>query len=97
MNLENISARFQLSQKGILFRDITSLLENKKAFQTAIKKMQKIIVNSTYKNCRIESRGFILRQLLLICIINHYCSLEKKTITRKNRSQNLIRIWNRYY
>ena len=29
-------------KKGILFRDITSLLENKKAFNTTIKRMYKI-------------------------------------------------------
>jgi Adenine/guanine phosphoribosyltransferases and related PRPP-binding proteins len=43
MNLEKyIRSIPNYPKKGILFRDITSLLENKKAFQTAIKKMQKI-------------------------------------------------------
>jgi len=34
-------------KKGILFRDITSLLENKKAFNTTIKRMYKITKKNT--------------------------------------------------
>ena len=48
-------------KKGILFRDITSLLENKKAFNTTIKKecikLQKISHN---KLAAIESRVLFL-------------------------------------
>ena len=61
MNLEKyIRSIPNYPKKGILFRDITSLLENKKAFQTAIKRMQEIISKIPHtKIAGIESRGFI--------------------------------------
>ena len=47
-------------KKGILFRDITSLLENKKAFNFTIKKMLTISKKLKFnKIAAIESRGFI--------------------------------------
>jgi len=43
MNLkDHIRSIPDYPKKGILFRDITSLLENKKAFNTTIKRMYKI-------------------------------------------------------
>ena len=47
-------------KKGILFRDITSLIENTRAFNYALKKMYTISkkINHT-KIAGIESRGFI--------------------------------------
>ena len=51
-------------KKGILFRDITSLLENKKAFNTTIKRMYKITKISHNKLAAIESRGFIFASVL---------------------------------
>ena len=46
-------------KKGILFRDITSLLENKKAFNTTIKRMYKITKKISHnKLAAIESQRF---------------------------------------
>ena len=52
-------------KKGILFRDITSLIENTRAFNYALKKMQTISkkINHT-KIAGIESRGFIFASAL---------------------------------
>ena len=47
-------------KKGILFRDITTLIKNKDAFKNCIDEMAKIIANLEYdKVAAIESRGFI--------------------------------------
>jgi len=47
-------------KKGILFRDITTLIKNKDAFRECIKQMSKILDKFTYdKIAAIESRGFI--------------------------------------
>ena len=52
-------------KKGILFRDITSLLEHKKAFQFAIQKMKEISKKIPHtKIAAIESRGFIFASAL---------------------------------
>jgi adenine phosphoribosyltransferase len=52
-------------KKGILFRDITSLIENTRAFNYALKKMRTISkkINHT-KIAGIESRGFIFASAL---------------------------------
>ena len=52
-------------KKGILFRDITSLIENTRAFNYALKKMHTISkkINHT-KIAGIESRGFIFASAL---------------------------------
>tara|TARA_Y100000590_G_scaffold388334_1_gene462625 strand:+ start:37 stop:564 length:528 start_codon:yes stop_codon:yes gene_type:complete len=47
-------------KKGILFRDITTLIKNKDAFKNCIDQMSKILVKLDYdKIAAIESRGFI--------------------------------------
>ena len=47
-------------KKGILFRDITTLIKNKDAFKTCIDEMAKILSKLEYdKIVSIESRGFI--------------------------------------
>ena len=47
-------------KKGILFRDITTLIKDKDAFKNCIDKMSKILVKLDYdKIAAIESRGFI--------------------------------------
>ena len=52
-------------KKGILFRDITSLTENAKAFNYALKKMHTISKKITHtKIVGIESRGFIFASAL---------------------------------
>ena len=52
-------------KKGILFRDITSLTENSKAFNYALMKMHIISKKISHnKIVAIESRGFILASAL---------------------------------
>ena len=52
-------------KKGILFRDITSLIENTRAFSYALKKMYKISKKIEHtKIAGIESRGFIFASAL---------------------------------
>jgi adenine phosphoribosyltransferase len=52
-------------KKGILFRDITSLIENTRAFNYALKKMYKISKKIEHtKIAAIESRGFIFASAL---------------------------------
>ena len=52
-------------KKGCLFRDITSLLENKRAFNTTVKRMYKITKKIPHnKLAAIESRGFIFASVL---------------------------------
>ena len=47
-------------KKGILFRDITTLIKNKEAFKECIDQMSKILSKLNYdKIAGIESRGFI--------------------------------------
>ncbi len=66
MKLENtIRSIPNYPKKGILFRDITALLENKKAFNFAIKKMKAISNKFKFnKIAAIESRGFVFASVL---------------------------------
>ena len=69
-------------KKGILFRDITSLLENKKAFNTTIKRMYKITKKIPHnKLAAIESRGFIFASVLAY--------LEKKPLILLRKKNKL--------
>jgi len=66
MNLKNFVRSIpDYPKKGILFRDITSLIENTRAFSYALKKMYTISkkINHT-KIVGIESRGFIFASAL---------------------------------
>ena len=47
-------------KKGILFRDITTLIKNKDAFKNCIDQMSEILMKLNYdKIASIESRGFV--------------------------------------
>jgi len=81
-------------KKGILFRDITSLTENAKAFNYALKKMHTISkkINHT-KIVGIESRGFIFASALaylnkkpLVLLRKKNKLLEKKFLKNLNLS-----------
>ena len=66
-------------KKGILFRDITSLLENKKAFDFTIKKMKTISNKLKFtKIAAIESRGFIFASVLSYLTKKPLILLRKK-------------------
>ena len=66
MNLKKfVRSILDYPKKGILFRDITSLIETTRAFNYALKKMYKIsrIIKHT-KIVGIETRGFIFASAL---------------------------------
>lgn len=66
-------------KKGILFRDITTLLENKKAFNHAIKNMKQISKKLTFtKIAAIESRGFVFASVLCFLLNKPLILLRKK-------------------
>lgn len=66
-------------KKGILFRDITTLLENKKAFNHTIKNMKRISKKLTFtKIAAIESRGFVFASVLCFLLNKPLILLRKK-------------------
>jgi adenine phosphoribosyltransferase len=90
MKLENtIRSIPNYPKKGILFRDITALLENKKAFNFAIKKMKAISNKFKFnKIAAIESRGFIFASVLSYLSKKPLILLRKKNkLPGKTHSQ----------
>ena len=66
-------------KKGILFRDITTLLKDKKAFKESIDLMSKILSNLNFdKIVAIESRGFIFASALTYNLSKPLILLRKK-------------------
>ena len=66
-------------KKGILFRDITTLLKDKKAFKESIDLMSKILSNLNFdKIVAIESRGFIFASSLSYNLSKPLILLRKK-------------------
>jgi len=66
-------------KKGILFRDITTLIKDKNAFKNCIDQMTKILTNLHYdKIAAIESRGFIFASPLSYNLSKPYVLLRKK-------------------
>ena len=66
-------------KKGILFRDITTLIKNKDAFKECIDQMSKILNKLNYdKIAAIESRGFIFASPLAYNHFKTICLNEKK-------------------
>ena len=66
-------------KKGILFRDITTLIKNKDAFRDCIDQMSKILSKVNYdKIAGIESRGFIFASPLSYNLSKPYILLRKK-------------------
>ena len=66
-------------KKGILFRDITTLLKDKKAFKESIDLMSKILSNLNIdKIVAIESRGFIFASALSYNLSKPLILLRKK-------------------
>ncbi len=90
MKLENtIRSIPNYPKKGILFRDITALLENKNAFNFAIKKMKAISNKFKFnKIAAIESRGFIFASVLSYLSKKPLILLRKKNkLPGKTHSQ----------
>ena len=66
-------------KKGILFRDITTLIKNKDAFKNCIDQLSKILSQVNYdKIAAIESRGFIFASPLSYNLSKPYILLRKK-------------------
>ena len=66
-------------KKGILFRDITTLIKDKEAFKNCIDQMSKILSQVNYdKIAAIESRGFIFASPLSYNLSKPYILLRKK-------------------
>ena len=66
-------------KKGILFRDITTLIKDKDAFKDCIDKMSQILSKLNYdKIAAIESRGFIFASPLSYNLSKPYVLLRKK-------------------
>ena len=66
-------------KKGILFRDITTLIKNSVAFKDCIDQMSKILNKLNYdKLAAIESRGFIFASPLSYNLSKPHVLLRKK-------------------
>jgi len=66
-------------KKGILFRDITTLIKDKNAFKNCIDQMSEILKKLNYdKISAIESRGFIFASPLSYNLSKPYILLRKK-------------------
>ena len=66
-------------KKGILFRDITTLIKDKNAFKDCIDQMSKILAEIDYdKIASIESRGFIFASPLSYNLSKPNILLRKK-------------------
>jgi len=66
-------------KKGILFRDITTLIKNKDAFRDCIDQMSKILNKMNYdKIAAIESRGFVFASPLSYNLSKPLILMRKK-------------------
>ena len=66
-------------KKGILFRDITTLIKNKDAFKECIDQMSKILNKLNYdKIAAVESRGFIFASPLTYNLSKPNILMRKK-------------------
>ena len=66
-------------KKGILFRDITTLIKDKHAFKECIDQMSKTLVNIDYdKIASIESRGFVFASPLSYNLVKPNILMRKK-------------------
>ena len=80
MNLKKYIRSIQdYPKKGILFRDITTLIKDKDAFKESIDQMSKIITDlNCDKIAGIESRGFILSSPLSYNLLKPNILMRKK-------------------
>ena len=66
-------------KKGILFRDITTLIKDKDAFKECINQMSKIIIKLNFdKIAAIESRGFLFASALCYSLSKPLILMRKK-------------------
>ena len=66
-------------KKGILFRDITTLIKDKDAFKECIDKMSEILIKLNFdKIAAIESRGFLFSAPLCYKLSKPLVLMRKK-------------------
>ena len=66
-------------KKGILFRDITTLIKDKDAFKECIDQMSKILIKLNFdKIASIESRGFVFASALCYNLSKSLILMRKK-------------------
>ena len=66
-------------KKGILFRDITTLIKNEKAFSESINQIVEILKNHNFdKIAAIESRGFVFASAISYLMKKPFILLRKK-------------------
>ena len=66
-------------KKGILFRDITTLIKDKNAFKECIDQMSKLLMKLNFdKIAAIESRGFIFASALSYNLSKSFVLMRKK-------------------
>jgi len=66
-------------KKGILFRDITTLIKNEKAFSETINQIVKMLKNYEFdKIAAIESRGFVFASAVSYLLKKPFILLRKK-------------------
>ena len=66
-------------KKGILFRDITTLIKDKDAFKESIDQMSKILMKLNFdKIASIESRGFVFASAVSYLLKKPFILLRKK-------------------
>tara|TARA_Y100001958_G_scaffold131099_1_gene100187 strand:+ start:221 stop:748 length:528 start_codon:yes stop_codon:yes gene_type:complete len=80
MNLkEYIRSIPDYPKKGILFRDITTLIKNEKAFEETINQTIEILKNYKFdKIAAIESRGFVFASAVSYVLKKPFILLRKK-------------------
>ena len=80
MNLkEYIRSIPDYPKKGILFRDITTLIKNEHAFEETINQIIKILKNHKFdKIAAIESRGFVFASAVSYLLKKPFILLRKK-------------------
>ena len=80
MNLkEYIRSIPDYPKKGILFRDITTLIKNEKAFIESINQIIEILKNYKFdKIAAIESRGFVFASAVSYLLEKPFILLRKK-------------------
>tara|TARA_B100000401_G_C52713638_1_gene675081 strand:+ start:564 stop:1091 length:528 start_codon:yes stop_codon:yes gene_type:complete len=80
MNLkEYIRSIPDYPKKGILFRDITTLIKNEKAFEETINQTIEILKNYKFdKIAAIESRGFVFASAVSYILKKPFILLRKK-------------------
>ena len=80
MDLKNYIRSVQdYPKKGILFRDITTLIKDNQVFKYTVDKMAEMIKNLTFKRIvAVESRGFIFASAVAYKLTKSLILIRKK-------------------